>query len=271
MHYFVIRKRKKKPSVAVPAITTEGEAVRRDLYEFIRAHPGEVEDSLISYLVQQKGISKGDAKNALALLEVGGLIEKKRIDQYDRYYTKEEPKKPEEKVAEDYWTRRLRLVEEKKRREALEREKGEIREPITVEAEAPEVEKEPKIEEEEREEAKEVTEEKKEVEVEKKETIEPLYLRLAKQNQVLYFVGQNSLYKNKLQVPYKCCRKGIAKELGLPVNTVGTILSRLRDAGLVMDKKLHVEGEKFRQKIYFLTPKGEEHLKILLEKARTSE
>jgi DNA-binding MarR family transcriptional regulator len=75
-------------------------------------------------------------------------------------------------------------------------------------------------------------------------------------DRVLLHLREYWLASSRLEFPSNITQKGIAEATGLMLTHVPRAIKRLRDDGLVREVVGHVEGERRRYKVYFLTDEG---------------
>ncbi|MBI5000469.1 MAG: AAA family ATPase [Euryarchaeota archaeon] len=81
-------------------------------------------------------------------------------------------------------------------------------------------------------------------------------LRLTVANKILLHLRDYWLCRDRLEFPLFITQKGISEATGVQLTHVPRALKQLRAEGLIKELTGHVEGERRRYKVYFLTEEG---------------
>jgi DNA-binding MarR family transcriptional regulator len=81
-------------------------------------------------------------------------------------------------------------------------------------------------------------------------------LRLTVANKILLHLRDYWLCRDRLEFPLFITQKGISEATGVQLTHVPRALKQLRSEGLIKELTGHVEGERRRYKVYFLTEEG---------------
>ncbi len=96
-------------------------------------------------------------------------------------------------------------------------------------------------------------------------------MRLRIQEKILLHLYDYRKYVDRYEYPIQMTQQGIAEAVGISVTHVPRNIKKLLEEGLVESKKGHVPGKKKRLTIYFLTHRGIQEAKKIIEEINKEE